>query len=252
MEEDLLVTPNLANSLKCPLCKNFYTTPIYQCSNGHSFCSSCTDRLRECSECTISMINKFRNIALERMLESIESICRFSGCGAKVPLGGKLAHESLCPFNPSLPCVFPECSWEGEWLIDHLKVKHTIKEFEMPQKGGIRGWNSKTWKNADWGYSIWKFGDVQILNKSISDGDTFYLYVYHIGHKGYSMKLSTQHEQCSISFTLQTISIKHTKSPYNCLPFHISIGVAEKYLLEPAEGLEEGYKKLSIKVRLIE
>ena len=37
------------------------------------------------------------------------------------------------------------------------------------------------------------------------------------------------------------------------IPFGIvSIAVAEKYLLEPAEGLEEGYKKLSIKVKLVE
>ena len=252
MDEDLLVTPNLANSLKCPLCKNFYSPPIYQCSNGHSFCGTCTERIKECSECSASLINKFRNIALERMLESIESICRFQGCGAKVLLVAKQAHESLCQFNPTMTCVFNECAWEGEALIEHLKIKHTIKEFDMPLKGGIRGWNSKTWKNADWGYSIWKFGEVQILNKSTSDGDTFYLYVYHIGYKTHSMKLSTRHEQCSISFVLQTIPIKQSKMPYNCLPFHISIGVAEKYLLEPAEGLEDGYKKLSIKVKLID
>ena len=93
---------------------------------------------------------------------------------------------------------------------------------------------------------------IQILNKSTSDGDTFYLYVYHIGNKKHSMRLSTRHENCSISFMIQTIPVKQSKIPYDRLPFHISIAVAEKYLLEPAEGLEEGYKKLSIKVKLIE
>ena len=252
MDDDLLVTPSLANSLKCPSCKNFFTTPIFQCSNGHSFCSACTERQKECPECSISFMQKFRNIALERMLESIESICRFPGCGTKILLVGKQAHESVCECNPFVNCVFVECAWEGEALIDHLKIKHTIKEFDMPSKGGIRGWNSKTWKNADWGYSIWKFGDIQILNKSTSDGDTFYLYVYHIGNKKHSMRLSTRHENCSISFMIQTIPVKQSKIPYDRLPFHISIAVAEKYLLEPAEGLEEGYKKLSIKVKLIE
>jgi hypothetical protein len=195
--------------------------------------------------------NKFRNISLERMLESIESICRFQGCGMKVLLIGKSAHEAICEYNPAMKCVFSECPWEGEALIEHLKVKHTIKEFDMPSKGGVRGWNSKTWKNADWGYSIWKFGEVQILNKSISDGETFYLFVYHVGNNRLTMNLSTKHDQFSISYTVQTISIKQAKMQYLCLPFHISIAVAEKYLLEPAEGLEEGYKKLSIKVKLL-
>jgi hypothetical protein len=251
-EEDLLVTANLANSLKCPCCKYFFTPPIFQCSNGHSLCSVCTEKQKDCPECSISLMSKFRNISLERMLESIESICRFPGCGTKVLLIGKQAHESLCEHNPSMNCVFQDCTWEGEGLIEHLKAKHNVKEFEMPSKGGVRGWNSKTWKNADWGYSIWKFNDIQILNKSISDGDTFYLYVYHIGSKSLTMKLSTKHDQYSIFFTIQTISVKQSRHGYTALPFHISIAVAEKYLLEPAEGLEEGYKKLSIKVKLIE
>ena len=252
MEEDLLVTPNLANSLKCPACHYFFTPPIFQCSNGHSFCNLCTEKQKECTECSVSLINKFRNISLERMLESIESICRFPGCGMKVLLIGKSAHEAICEFNPSMNCVFNDCNWEGEALIEHLKTKHAIKEFEMASRGGIRGWNSKTWKNADWGYSIWKFGDVQILNKSISDGETFYLYVFHIGNRRYVMNLSTRHDKCAISYTVQTISVKQAKIQYLCLPFHISIAVAEKYLLEPAEGLEDGYKKLSIKVKLVE
>jgi hypothetical protein len=251
MEEDLVVTPSLANSLKCPTCHYFFTPPIYQCSNGHSFCSQCTDKQKECPECSISLLSKFRNISLERMLESIESLCRFNGCGQKVQLIGKSAHEAICEFNPAMNCVFSDCSWQGEALIDHLKLKHTIKEFDMPTRGGVRGWNSKTWKNADWGYSIWKFGDVQILNKSISDGETFYLYVYHVGNKKFIMKLAARHDQCAIAFNVQTISVKQAKLQYLCLPFHISIAVAEKYLLEPAEGLEEGYKKLSIKVKLL-
>ena len=253
MDDDLLVTSNLANSLKCPSCKSFFNPPIFQCSNGHSFCNTCTEKQKECPECSISLTNKFRNISLERMLESIESICRFSGCGKKVLLIDKASHEQSCEHNPLITCVFNDCSWEGESLIEHLKTKHTIKEFDMPAKGGIRGWNSKTWKNADWGYSIWKFGEFLILNKSISDGDTFYLYVYHVGNNPHTLKLSTKHDQCSISFTIQSISIKQSKvEGYNLLPFHISIAVAEKYLLEPAEGLEEGYKKLSIKVKLID
>ena len=34
----------------------------------------------------------------------------------------------------------------------------------MGATGGVRGWNSKTWKHADWGYSIWNFDGEIILN----------------------------------------------------------------------------------------
>lgn len=251
MEESLLVTQSFANSLKCPICHDYFSPPIYQCSNGHSFCNTCIDKFKECIECSSPISNKCRNINLERILESIESICRFNGCGMRVLLYNKLSHEAVCDYNPAMSCVFSDCLWEGEGLVDHLKTKHAVKEFEMPFNGGVRGWNSKTWKNADWGFSIWKFGEVQILNKSKSDGETFYLYVYHIGNKKQAMQLSTKKEHCCISFIIQTLPVKQAKVQYHCLPFHISIAVAEKYLLEPAEGLEEGYKKLSIKVKLL-
>ena len=197
-------------------------------------------------------MSKCRNINLEHILQSIETVCKFNGCGMRILLINKLAHEAVCDYNPAMGCVFADCMWEGEGLVDHLKNNHSVKEFEMPTRGGVRGWNSKTWKNADWGYSIWKFGEVQILNKSKSDGETFYLYVYHIGTKRQTMQLSTKKDQCCISFLIQTLPVKQAKVQYFCLPFHISIAVAEKYLLEPAEGLEEGYKKLAIKVKLVD
>jgi E3 ubiquitin-protein ligase SIAH1 len=252
MEETLHLTHLLSDSLKCPICLSFFSPPIYQCTQGHSFCGSCFEKVKDCTECQSPILGKCRNINLEHILNSIETVCKFIGCGTRVSLINKKAHESVCDYNPYMGCVFADCTWEGEGLVEHLKSKHSVKEFEMPTRGGVRGWNSKTWKNADWGYSIWKFGEIQILNKSKSDGETFYLYVYHIGNKRQSMQLSTKKDQCCISFTIQTLPVKQARIHYTCLPFNISIAVAEKYLLEPAEGLEEGYKKLAIKVKLIE
>jgi hypothetical protein len=71
-----------------------------------------------------------------------------------------------------------DCKWIGTDLVEHLKADHDVKVFTMGQSRGLRGWNSKTWKNADWGFSIWNFGDVNIINKSSSTGEVFYLYLY--------------------------------------------------------------------------
>jgi hypothetical protein len=64
--------------------------------------------------------------------------------------------------------------------MEHLKSVHGVKEFAMDPSGAVRGWNSKTWKNADWGFSIWNFNGVNIINRSSSTGEIFYLYMYHL------------------------------------------------------------------------
>ena len=83
MEEDLLVTPNLANSLKCPECNNIFTSLFRQSIH------------RKQKNIPIALflghkISKyiFRKDVLLNLIR-----LQFLGCGVKVLLIGKLAHE---------------------------------------------------------------------------------------------------------------------------------------------------------------
>lgn len=251
-KRDLTSSIALNPSLLCPACSEFFSPPIFQCSNGHSLCSKCTETRTHCSECNVSLASRVRNITLERILESVEMTCRFEGCAQSFNLAQRKQHEEVCEFNPFFHCVYRECQWVGDDLIAHLKASHDTKEFHMNRLGGVRGWNSKTWRNADWGFSIWNFGGRIILNKSMSTGEIFCIYLYDIERSRLMLKLGVESKLSQVLFTIETTSIRNIFDTSHALPFHISIREAERYFLEPAEGLEEGYKRLSINVSLIE
>jgi hypothetical protein len=183
------------------------------------------------------------------MLESIEVHCKFPSCGKLITLAQRKAHESECELNPSFKCVVRDCSWVGVDLIPHMKSMHEIKEFFMESRGSVRGWNSKTWRNADWGFSIWNFEGQLVINKSMSTGEIFYLYAFDIESRRRSLRLKVSSPSSEVSYLVKTTNIRNSQNS-SVLPFHLSIKEAEKHFLEPAEGLEEGYKRLSIKVSL--
>lgn len=121
----------------------------------------------------------------------------------------------------------------------------------MNPYGSVRGWNSKTWRNADWGFSIWNFNGINILNHSASTNEIFYLSVFDIDNSRHKIKLSVQGKNSTIESTNTTTSLKNAESGASAMTFHLSIKEAERNFLEPAEGLEEGYKRLSIHIELI-
>mmetsp|Transcript_11395 Transcript_11395/g.22357 ORF Transcript_11395/g.22357 Transcript_11395/m.22357 type:complete len:255 (+) Transcript_11395:2-766(+) len=246
----LVLTSSLSPSLACPICYDFFTPPVYQCSNGHSLCSDCTERHHICPVCSVNLSSRVRNITLERMMESIEVHCKFPACGKLITLAQRKAHESECELNPTFGCVIRDCGWVGSDICLHLKTMHEIKEFFMESRGSVRGWNSKTWKNADWGYSIWNFEGQLVINRSVSTGEIFYLYAYDIESRRRSLRLKVMSPGSEVSYLVKTTNIRNSRDLGSVLPFHLSIKEAEKHFLEPAEGLEEGYKRLSIKVSL--
>lgn len=251
-KENIQINSSLAPSLHCPGCADYFIPPIFQCTNGHSVCSRCSEMNTYCTECSVNLSSKIRNITLERMLESIQVQCKYPNCKRLISLAQRKQHEESCEYNPNINCVIQDCCWMGEDLITHMKKVHETKEFMMPRIGGVRGWNSKTWKNADWGFSIWNFGDEVILNKSLSTGEIFYLYMFDLDSNRKLVHLSAVSSQAEVSYIIKTISIRSLKEVTNALPFHLSIKEAEKHFLEPAEGLEEGYKRLSIRVQMLE
>lgn len=166
---------SIQSSLECPVCFDYFSVPILQCKNGHSFCSECSRNSLNCPLCRCEMPQAYRNITLERILDSIELHCRFPECHEKLTLATRKQHLEECTHNPSVKCVIETCKWAGEGLIAHLKSAHGVKEFYMNKHGGVRGWNSKSWKEADWGFSIWNFEGEIVLNQSRSNQNFFYL-----------------------------------------------------------------------------
>jgi hypothetical protein len=128
-------------------------------------------------------------------------------------------------------------------------MHHGIKEFMMQRTGAVRGWNSKTWKNADWGFSIWNFDGEIILNQSQSTGELFYLHTFDLGKARRHMQLKVCRSGQEVVFEVKSGSIRARDQT---LPFHLSIREIEKHFLEAAEGLEEGYQRLSITVSLVD
>lgn len=151
-----------------------------------------------------------------------------------------------------MPCILRDCGWCGSDLVDHVKEVHSVKEFIMDPRGAIRGWNSKTWKNADWGFSIWNFNGINILNRSNSTGEIFYLSLYDLDKYRHTVALSVIGKNSEIRFINKTVNIRGLEDGVSSFAFHLSIKEAEKHFLEPAEGLEEGYKRLSINVELLD
>ena len=246
--ETLVFNPNIQSSLECPVCFDFLSQPIMQCKNGHSFCWECCKLSPSCPLCRCDITQACRNITLEKVLENIEMSCKFKDCKAKLNLATRKQHLEECVFNPYVKCVYSSCRWSGEELDVHLKNAHGVKDFIMRREGGQRGWNSKSWKEADWGFSIWNIDGNVVINQSKSNKEFFYLWVYDLGKERLKLRLTVCKGDLRVAFRLTTTSIRTQERPF---PFHLSLREVEKHFIEAAEGLEDGYQRLTINVELL-
>ncbi|XP_047083247.1 E3 ubiquitin-protein ligase SINA-like 10 [Lolium rigidum] len=113
--------------LDCSICFEPLCPPLYQCQNGHVACISCWSRLNnKCHVCSNNAIFT-RNIALEKIVESVKSSCAYAkwGCCNLVSYAQRSTHEEACLFAPST-CPIPGCGyrgftgcWSGHFLVDH-------------------------------------------------------------------------------------------------------------------------------------
>ncbi|KAJ3677215.1 hypothetical protein LUZ60_002939 [Juncus effusus] len=116
------------DSLDCSICFNPLRPPLYQCLNGHVACSPCWTKLHhKCHICTVEV--SMRNIALEKVLESIQIPCSFikSGCLKSFTYSEREEHEQNCRFRPS-PCPVRNCTHKGisgDWL-EHFERDHNF------------------------------------------------------------------------------------------------------------------------------
>lgn len=117
--------------LECPVCTNFMYSPIYQCLNGHTLCSSCKIRVHNICPICRSELGDIRCLALEKVAESLELPCRYKnlGCREIFQYFSKPSHEQQCQFRPyNCPYAGSECSITGDipMLVAHLREDHKV------------------------------------------------------------------------------------------------------------------------------
>ncbi|GJM95700.1 hypothetical protein PR202_ga12476 [Eleusine coracana subsp. coracana] len=101
---------------------------IFQCQNGHVACFSCWSRLSNKCHVCCHEANFVRNIALEKIVESVKSSCSYAnwGCSKQISYSLRNAHEESCLFAPSL-CPIPGCGYRGftGWWSGHFFINHS-------------------------------------------------------------------------------------------------------------------------------
>lgn len=121
--------------LTCHSCALYLSSPVYQCWDGHSFCSRCISTCLNCPKCQKNFI-KSRNVSLEMITRNFLFPCknRTEGCEAKFKLQELYQHEEVCPRQKLCECVIRkydgrDCPWRGPcsniWL--HVKQTHPTR-----------------------------------------------------------------------------------------------------------------------------
>jgi len=122
----------LEDVLGCPVClKTFLDPPIYQCENGHCFCSNCHESLKkEGQECPVcrGQLTKARCLAVEKMLEKLpKAKCRYEDCQFKrAEVEVVHQHETDCLFR-LVECGVCKEGIPLSSIAGHLEVAHEIR-----------------------------------------------------------------------------------------------------------------------------
>ena len=106
--------------LKCPVCYELITK-LAHCSNGHSVCSKCCDRLKHCPMCRANL-DKCSKCPINQIIEKLEFPCTFreNGCDAVLSSKNKEIHESACYY------VKIRCPMVTTWNKSHFMMTGSV------------------------------------------------------------------------------------------------------------------------------
>lgn len=119
---------DLSYLFECPVCYDYVHPPIIQCDSGHLICANCRPKVHFCPSCR-GPLGSIRNLAMEKVAETIAFPCRFNshGCPKRLFYCERRCHEEHCEFRP-YPCPVPgaSCKWQGnlEEVTSHLHQQH--------------------------------------------------------------------------------------------------------------------------------
>ena len=121
----------VVSKLECPICYNIMLPPIRQCSEGHTLCDTCCQKImnqnanrKVCPTCRATMANP---VARARALEdwaagaNVKVKCDMASCALTFPYAKFDEHKQCCA-GRTVVCPLKRCSWRGEpgKLVDHL------------------------------------------------------------------------------------------------------------------------------------
>lgn len=133
---------DFTESLICLICSDYFKPPVVQCIKGHSYCSSCVDKMsgKLCPVCRSNITDEIRNYTLENLLDKCTTSCNYEtrGCKRRVSLYERGEHEKECEHRPLVSCYYKNiqnCDWKGEAnaLPAHLASLHTVQELSRGQ-----------------------------------------------------------------------------------------------------------------------
>ncbi|KAK9873582.1 hypothetical protein WA026_023138 [Henosepilachna vigintioctopunctata] len=122
---------NLLIELECPICTDYLTVPIRQCSTGHSICEKCIKKLERCALCQADFTES-RNLTLEGLALKMTYPCvnKNAGCTDLLAYADRDKHELRCQFKGfQTVCAMKGCSFIGNEasMKAHWAAKKTSK-----------------------------------------------------------------------------------------------------------------------------
>lgn len=195
---------DLRKELECPICYEYMMPPIWMCENGHSICSDCKPKLKNCPSCRRPFLTT-RNLPLESLSEmfvSKSTIPKSSGSTAK---------KYECPFSTISK---EDCPWAGSLhdMKGHIKNSHSDRNDTHKSNGRFnvvltdlspeRHYRKAVWSGDDLFYAVWEIR-----------GGNFYCAVLYVGPKKrsskftYKFSLTTDNGMKNISMLLRTQSV---------------------------------------------
>jgi hypothetical protein len=199
--EGFSLTPDFEESLKCPICSEFYTVPIYLCPKGHSICSACENESEYCPVCKSLYNKETKNHVLGNILNQIKIKCKFQGCDEYINLASRNQHYSTCRFNNLVKCH--ECLTLHDDLLSHLVRVHEYKELHMEERGGLRSFSGpcESWiRDTEWPKGIWRLGKDAVVVNAKSSASVFHIYLFRITPHPLKLKLKVNNPLYSIAF----------------------------------------------------
>jgi E3 ubiquitin-protein ligase SIAH1 len=212
---------DLRKELECPVCFEFMKPPISICENGHSICSDCKPKLKNCPSCRKPFL-PVRNLALESlstMFLNTNSIPKHSESAVT---------KYKCPFST---ISHEDCVWNGSLqdMKHHMKTVHNNGSDTHRSKGRFtivltnlspeRHYRKVVWVGDELFYIVW-----EVKNGS------FYCAVLYVGPKKkasnftYKFSLTTENGMKNISMLFQTQSVvkemQHFFTPGCCVLLH--------------------------------
>jgi len=219
-------TPNdldedLRKELECPICCEFMKPPISMCENGHSICSNCKPKLKNCPSCRRPFLPT-RNLALE----SLSTM--FVNMNTSPKSSGSTAKKYNCPFST---ISNEDCAWAGSLhdMKGHIKNSHSDRNDTHKSNGRFyvvltdlstdRHYRKVVWSGDELFYVVWE----------IKGGD-FYCAVLYVGPKKksakftYKFSLTTDNGMKNISMIFRTQSVvtsmEKVFTPGDCVLLH--------------------------------